>query len=633
MIPSSPPACVRRRAAFQLWLANLLIGTVVGLNYLAHLPEAKGLKVWIFALPALVSSMLTLTLVPGGLFCLLSQLVRSTSLLGTVQAAFWTLFQILLFADTRVYNLFRYHLNGQVWNLVYTRGSSEAVHLGWQVWLAVVFGLLLFITVQTWLWRRALRSAQAAFDSPVRRGLLRPALVWGGVLLPLVFVEKTIYASAHLTRDREITQLARLFPLYTPVPVEDLAHKVLGVEPRVPGPVELDGFELDYPLGWPEVPAGGARPSVLVLMIDCWRADMFAPDTTPCAWRWAERGCRRFADHVSNGNSTRYGVFSLLYGLHGSYWFPFLAERRSPVLIDELERLGYDFGVFGSATMNYPELRATAWSRIPEAVHDDFPSPHPWRRDELAGAALSRWLEDRAGDPDPFFAFLLLDSPHQTYSHPPDATPFTPSAPDLDYLAMSRNEGPEPQVLEAVRNRYKNAVHHSDAVLGAVLEAFQSSPRYEDTWIILTGDHGEEFLECGFFGHTSAFTRPQVQVPFLMHGPGIANGIERRPTSHLDLAPTLLEALGADPERRGEWCLGASLFDPPSQRRRVFAGWNELGVWTDDAILRVPLAPLEFDVEVFDDRWTRIIDDLAVLRAERGTLEHLGAECNRFLRR
>ena len=625
-------ASSRRQAVFQLWLANLALGTLLGLNYLVHLPEPRGFKVWLFALPALISSVLMLTLVPAGLFALAAHCLRSTSWLGTVQAAFWTLFQVLLFADTRIYNIFHYHFNGQVLNLVYTRGSEDSIHLGWQVWTTVMLGLTAVVALQSWLWRRALRRAEALAANPGRRGLLRPALVWGVVLLPSVFLEKTIYASAHLTRDREITRLARLFPLYAPVPMEDLASSMLGVPAARPASLELEGFALDYPLAQPRIEAG-PRPNVVVLVIDCLRKDMLAADTTPNAWAWAQRGCRRFEDHVSGGNSTRYGIFSLLYGLHGSYWFPFLAARRGPVLIDALRELGYEFGVFGSASMNYPELRATAWAAIAADVHDDFAAPEPWQRDELAGAALERWLGEHAQGARPFFAFLLLDSPHQTYSHPPEATPFTPSAPDLDYMAMTRNEGPLPEVLEAVRNRYKNAVHHSDAVLGGVLDALERANLAADTWVIVTGDHGEEFRECGFFGHTSAFTPQQVAVPFLMRGPGIANGVEHRPTSHLDFAPALLESLGADPAQRARWTLGENLFAPPERRKRVIAGWNELGVWSEGAILRVPLSLLEFDIDAFDYGWNELEDDGPILRAERDTLERLGSECNRFLRR
>ncbi|MEQ1895734.1 MAG: hypothetical protein ABL998_24610, partial [Planctomycetota bacterium] len=72
------PARIRRQAVVLLWLANLAIGTVVGSSYLVHVPAADGWRVWLFALPALVSSVLTLTLVPGTLFLLGGQLVRST---------------------------------------------------------------------------------------------------------------------------------------------------------------------------------------------------------------------------------------------------------------------------------------------------------------------------------------------------------------------------------------------------------------------------------------------------------------------------------------------------------------------------------------------------------------------------
>jgi membrane-anchored protein YejM (alkaline phosphatase superfamily) len=614
-------------------VANLAFGTLLGLNYLAHLPEVVSFKVWLFALPALVSSILTLTLVPFGLFLLAAHFLRSVTLLGTTQAAFWTVFQVLLFADTRIYNIFRYHFNGQVLNLVYTRGSEDSIHLGWRVWAAILLGLAAVVALQSLAWRHALRCAERAHASPTRPVFLRPAFVWGLVLLPSVFIEKSIYASAHLNRDREITRLARLFPLYTPVPMEDLASKVLGMPPATPPPVELEGFALEYPLERPRIAAEGPRPNVLVLVVDCLRADMLEPRAMPNVSSWAGRGARRFEDHVSGGNSTRYGIFALLYGLHGSYWVPVLAERRAPVLIEELEHLGYEFGIFGSASMNYPELRATAWSGVEHAVHDDFPEVEPWHRDLMAGAALTEWLEERAGAPEPFFGFLLLDSPHQIYSHPPGVTPFTPSAPDLDYMAMTRNEGPPPELLEAVRNRYRNAVYHADSVLGGIFEALERSGHDDDTWVVVTGDHGEEFRECGFFGHTSAYTREQVAVPFVVRGPGVEPGIERRPTSHLDFAPTLLEHLGACADQRAQWCLGENLFSPLAERKRVLAGWNELGVWTAAAILRVPLSPLEFDIEVFDHRWNELADDLPVLRAEHDMLEQLGAECNRFLRR
>ncbi len=622
--PSTTPA-ERRRAVLTLWLANIAIGTGLGANWLVHVPRGDEWRLLAFALPALLSTLVSLTALPGVAFVVAAPLVRSTRLLGLAQSALWTVFQVLLFADTRIYNAFGYHFNGQVWNLMYTRGSEDAVHLGWHVWATIAAGLVGVGAAQAWIWRRSLALALR----PARRTWLRPSLVWSFVLLPAVFVEKTIYAQADLSRDRQITALAKLFPLYARVPMEDLASKVFGVEVERPPRVELEGYALDYPLERPRLDPHGARPSVLVVVVDCLRRDMLTPETMPRVTRWAGQDVRRFDDHVSGGNSTRYGIFSMLYGLYGSYWFPVLAEERGPVLLDVLRDEGYDFGVFSSATMNYPELRSTAWSAIPGSVHDAFPGEEPWQRDEQAARACADWL---AGRPRgrPFFGFLLLDSPHQTYSHPPDARPFAPSADEVDYLAMTRNE-PDPARIEAVRNRYKNAVRHADGVAAGVLEALDAGGLGADTIVFVTGDHGEEFRECGFFGHTSAYTREQIAVPLIVRGPGFAPGHETRPTSHLDLAPTLLELMGADPAARARWTLGASLLDPPEGRRRVISGWNELGVWTPEGIVRVPLGLLEFDLEVYDYRWQLVPDDVALLDAERGTLEALGADCNRFL--
>ncbi|HED65316.1 MAG TPA: DUF3413 domain-containing protein [Planctomycetes bacterium] len=622
---------VRRRAAYRVWLANMIFASVLAANYLWHVPEVEGARAWFFALPALVSTTLSLTILPGWMFWLAAGHVRNTKALGLLQGIFWTVFQVLLFADTRVFNMFRYHMNAQVWNLIYVRGSSDAIHLGWQVWTSISTGLVAVIALQLYYWRRSMRRVARKIELGCSSTTIRPWILSAIVLLPVVFLEKTIYARADLTRDHQITHLAGIFPLYARVPMEDLASSVLGVDSGRPPKVELDGVRLNYPHALPAVDPDGPRPNVLVLVIDCLRQDRLAEPYAPHLARYAE-DCRRFEDHISGGNSTRYGLFSLLYGLHGSYWFPVLGEERSPVLIDTLKELGYSFGIFGSASMEYPELRSTAWSSIEEDVHDDFGDGEPWQRDELAADALIEWMENASAEPDPFFAFFLIDSPHQVYSFPPGDAPFTPYAPELDYMSMTRNEGPDPELLHAVENRYNNAVHHADEVAGRVLDALAAVGDLENTLVVITGDHGEEFLECGFFGHTSAFTPPQVRVPFLMRGPGIEPGVESGPTSHLDFAPTLLEMLGANPEGRSAWCLGASLFAPDPNRRRVIGAWNELGVWAPDGILRVPLSAFEFNIESYDYGWNLIEDDRQLLDDEAGTLETLGAECNRFLR-
>jgi membrane-anchored protein YejM (alkaline phosphatase superfamily) len=318
----------------------------------------------------------------------------------------------------------------------------------------------------------------------------------------------------------------------------------------------------------------------------------------------------------------------MLYGLHGSYWFPVLEQRRPPVLLEVLQELGYERRVFSSASMNFPRFRDTAWVGLePGAVQDEHGSRFSHECDVIVGDKVEAWLEDR--DPrTPFFGFVLLDAPHQPYYSPPGG-PFQPAAEELDYLELAGAS--DPGLRERVFNRNKNSVLHADGVAGRILDALEANGQLENTLVVVTGDHGEEFLDCGFWGHTSNFSPAQLHVPLFMRGPGIAVGVETRPTSHLDLPTTLLELLGADPAQRSDWTLGENLLDPPRERTRVVAGWSNLGLWSGDEILRIPQSGTGGEVEVFDKQWRWQGVSAPRLRAAKAELDQLERECMRFM--
>ena len=88
---------------------------------------------------------------------------------------------------------------------------------------------------------------------------------------------------------------------------------------------------------------------------------------------------------------------------------------------------------------------------------------------------------------------------------------------------------------------YMNSVLHADRTATRILAALERSGLSQETLVVVTGDHGEEFCENGFWGHTSNFSPEQMEVPFYMRGPGIEAGQEDRPTSHVDVSNSLLE--------------------------------------------------------------------------------------------
>ncbi|MED6335129.1 MAG: sulfatase-like hydrolase/transferase [Planctomycetota bacterium] len=624
-------SAARRHASLTLWVANVAAGTLVGTAYLEHVPADASLATWIFGALGLLSSVATLALVPALLLWAIHRWVRSDRLTALAAGLVGGVFLVLLAADTVVFTLLGHHFNGAVWNVVFTRGSEDAVHLGAGVWVPSVGALALLTLIEAWLWsvllrRRLVRRANSA----PRAFSLRPIALLGGAYLAIFAVEKTIYAAAEYRGDRQVHGVSQALPMYQGLRVSALLPEELAGAERLPTvEFRLGDRALVYPQEMPQVDPAGPRPNILLLVIDTWRRDMLDESTTPELWAFAQ-GARRFEDHWSGGNSTRFGIFSLLYGLHGSYWFPVFEARRPPVLMDVLGELGYERAVFSSASQSYPEFRETAWAElIPELILDDHDGERADERDGQVAQRFDEWMACREASERPFFAFVLLDSPHQPYDSP-FSGPFQPAAEALNYIELARSNAPD--LVQRVFNRYRNAVHHADTVAGDILNALREHGALENTLVVITGDHGEEFQENGFWGHTSNFSSEQLAVPMLLSGPRVEPGVERRATTHADLPATLLELLGADPSARARWTQGANLLSPPAGRALTVAGWEHLGLILGDEVFRVGVeARSPLDVEVFDLSWKPVADPGGAYLREYNRIETLARECTQFL--
>jgi hypothetical protein len=172
---------------------------------------------------------------------------------------------------------------------------------------------------------------------------------------------------------------------------------------------------------------------------------------------------------------------------------------------------------------------------------------------------------------------MLVDAPHEATTGAGDHLP---------QLAQRRlPDGQEADEGDRGRlQRFWNAVHYGDAIRDQMTARAAAS---STTIVVVTGDHGEEF-ERILQAHEN-FTLVQTHVPFVVGGPGFPQGVEQRPTCHVDLAPTILEICGADPKARPSWSQGENLLAPPEHRDRIFGGWEEAAIRVQGGILRVPL--------------------------------------------
>jgi membrane-anchored protein YejM (alkaline phosphatase superfamily) len=288
--------------------------------------------------------------------------------------------------------------------------------------------------------------------------------------------------------------------------------------------------------------------NVLLIVIDAMRADSLSAAVAPRMAGFA-RGSLGFDAHVSGGNWSRAGMFSIFYGIPASYWDAFADDNRPPVLMDLFRRHGYELGLFPNIPVHnrIVGLNRTALARIPNLRQETLsPFPGASGRDRTLTDEWLSWL-DRRDPSHPFFGFLYYDAVAANRRIPDfPAPPVPPGAPEQARAYAS----------------YLTNVRYVDGLIGRVLDDLERRRLLERTVVIITSDHGMEFNESGqgFKGHGTAFSDYQVHTPFVLRWPGRVPGRVSRRTSHNDLAPTLLGELFGCINPPADYASGQSLF-------------------------------------------------------------------------
>lgn len=152
---------------------------------------------------------------------------------------------------------------------------------------------------------------------------------------------------------------------------------------------------------------------------------------------------------------------------------------------------------------------------------------------------------------------------------------------------------PLPREAEALRFLYDRGVEALDAELGQFFDDLRRSGLWEDTLVIVTADHGEQFGEHGFFLHVTAHEET-LRVPLLVKWPGGARAgtVTERPSTAVDLAPTLLDHFGLPASD----LTGSSLARPPRRQAPIMVSHDAVRIGT----LKLLLPTTEQPEALFD---------------------------------
>src|SRR5712692_6705866 len=262
-----------------------------------------------------------------------------------------------------------------------------------------------------------------------------------------------------------------------------------------------------------------SRPDILLVVIDTLRADHlgsygYPRPTSPTVDRLAGRSTV-FESAWAAAPWTLPSVMSIQTGRYPSSHRVendgLRLAPQIPTLAEVLKGAGYVTGAFVSHI--YVD-RPFGFERG-FGTFEDFGLSRPGYRleagleptaDRVTDAALG-WLRRQGSKP--LFLFVHYFDPHWPYDPPASYRSIFPDAYagpwDATYDSISKFQEPERPLPDDYRrfliDRYDGEIRFVDDQIGRLLEGFAGAGRAGRTWVVLTGDHGEEFKEHGSMGH------------------------------------------------------------------------------------------------------------------------------------
>src|SRR5690606_37043204 len=117
--------------------------------------------------------------------------------------------------------------------------------------------------------------------------------------------------------------------------------------------------------------------------------------------------------------------------------------------------------------------------------------------------------------------------------------------------------------VEPMRGRYRDSLAYVDEQIGRLVAGLEERGEWENTLLIISGDTGQAFMEHGFAGHANKLYDEVLRTPLIVRIPDHDPAVRTDLAHHLDVPPTVLDALGLPPHPSFQ---GRSLLAPPTPR-------------------------------------------------------------------
>lgn len=314
------------------------------------------------------------------------------------------------------------------------------------------------------------------------------------------------------------------------------------------------------------------KPNIVLIVCDALRADRlgcygYRKARTPVIDQLAEEGIR-FQSNYAQSSWTKPAVATLLTGMypsgHKTYLKPDVLPDQVVTLPEILRETGYftagfpnninvtsgfnfDQGFdeftylapdyffyadeFSSKLTYYSILRKIREGYLVKSKHPR----HYYQQAAVVTRHATSFL-DRRDTSRPFFLFLHYMEPHDPFFH----HPFN----GVGYARVTM-PNPDPSMADLMRQAYDEEINYMDGWIGRLFESLKQKKLWDNTIIVLTADHGEEFYDHGGWWHGLTLYQELIHVPLIIkinrnRADELVPGVRLDNARQIDIAPTLL---------------------------------------------------------------------------------------------
>jgi len=317
---------------------------------------------------------------------------------------------------------------------------------------------------------------------------------------------------------------------------------------------------------------GPKRPYILLIGIETLRADHvgcigYSRNTTPVFDAIAREGAV-FSKVMATSSWTMPTVMSVLTSLYPEAHGTTNYDRKLPEDVTTLAEVLRENDYKTVAFVSNPTLDGRHGFYQGFDLYDDFsvwlgfdnliggPNADPnlnvhqiLTNKTLTRAAL-RWIEQN--HQEPFFMFVFYFDPHYDYIPPPPFdTMFDPNYDgSVDGRGIveepRRSNRPSQRDLDHIIALYDGEIRYTDTYVSKLLNAFARFCILDRTFVVIFGDHGDEFYEHGRTGHAHTLYNELIHVPLILRWPSMIPKSKRidELASQVDIMPTILDYLG-----------------------------------------------------------------------------------------